>query len=272
MKRIGFIALTLFIFCQAAFGWGRVGHAAIAKVAENHLTPKAKQIIDEYLDGESIVKYASYADKYKSTLLIDLGFDPVGWDRVTTYPHTSEANEACEPFKGINDNGRYVKNCMHFIEKMAEELKDHKNLSDSLRFHNIVMIVHFVGDMHCPEHIRYYPDDMSIGKYPVTFNGVETTMHKVWDSQLIAALYPSNDHNEVAESIDKCSKKEIRKITAGGPYDWAAASAKVSKPVHTTPEGAVLESSYAEDHRQLVESQLRNAGYRLAKILNKVLK
>ena len=272
MKRIGFIVLAMSICCQAAFGWGRVGHAAIAKVAENHLTPKAKQIIDEYLDGESIVKYASYADKYKSTLLIDLGFDPVGWERVTTYPHTSEANEACEPFRGINDNGRYVKNCMHFIEKMAEELKDHKNLSDSLRFHNIVMIVHFVGDMHCPEHIRYYPDDMSIGKYPVTFNGVETTMHKVWDSQIIAALYPSNDHNEVAESIDKCSKKEIRKIAAGGPYDWAAASAKVSKPVHATPEGAVLESSYAEDHRQLAESQLRNAGYRLAKILNKVLK
>ena len=109
--------------------------------------------------------------------------------------------------------------------------------------------------------------DNPVGSYVRTFNVPEG-----WDSQLIAALYPSNDHNEVAESIDKCSKKEIRKIAAGGPYDWAAASAKVSRPVHATPEGAVLESSYAEDHRQLAESQLRNAGYRLAKILNKVLK
>ena len=179
MKKIIFISLALIMCSQAAFGWGRIGHATIAKIAEDHLTVKAKRIIDEYLDGESIVKYASYADKEKNNLLIDVGFDPVGTSRVTTYPHTFEADLDCVPFKGINDNGRFVKNCAHFIDKMAEELKDHKNMSDSLRFHNIVMIVHFIGDMHCPEHIRYYPEDMSIGKYDVTFEGKTTTMHKI---------------------------------------------------------------------------------------------
>ncbi len=271
MKKIIFICLALMIFSQASFGWGRVGHATIAKIAENHLTPKAKKIIDEYLEGESIVKYASYADKYKSKLLIDLGFDPTDADRVITYPHTFEADQDGVPFNGINDNGRYVKNCVHYIEKMAAELKDHKNLSDSLRFHNIVMIVHFVGDMHCPEHIRYYPDDMSIGKYDVTFNGEKTTLHKVWDSQLIAALH-TGDHNDVSARIDNCSKKEIARIAAGTPYDWAADCAKVSRPVHGTPEGAVLTTEYAEMNRKTAENQLRKAGYRLAKVLNKVLK
>ena len=69
MKRVFSIAITLLVCCQAAFGWGRVGHATIATVAEDHLTPEAKAIIEEYLKGESIVKYASYADKYKNQLL-----------------------------------------------------------------------------------------------------------------------------------------------------------------------------------------------------------
>ena len=271
MKKIILVSLTLLFITQVSFGWGRVGHATIAKIAENHLSPKAKKIIDEYLDGESITKYASYADHHKSKLLIDVGFEPNNAERIVTYPHTFESNQDCVPFKGINDNGRFVKNCMHYIEKMAAELKDHKNLSDSLRFHNIVMIVHFVGDMHCPEHIRYYPDDMSTGKYEVTFNGTKTTMHKLWDSQLIAALH-TGDHNDVAARIDNCSKKEIAAISAGMTYDWAADCARISKPVHATPEGAVLTQEYAEMNRQIAETQLRNAGYRLAKILNKVLK
>lgn len=271
MKKVIFISLALLFFSQVSFGWGRVGHATIAKIAEDHLTPKAQKIIDEYLDGESIVKYASYADKYKSKLLIDLGFDPTDAERVITYPHTFESDQNCVPFKGINDNGRYVKNCVHYIEKMAAELKKHKNLSDSLRFHNIVMIVHFVGDMHCPEHIRYYPDDMSIGKYDITYDGNKTTMHKIWDSQLIATLH-DGDQNDVASRIDNCSKKEIAKITAGAPYDWAADCATVSKPVHEVQEGAVLTTEYAEQNREIIENQLRKAGYRLAKVLNKVLK
>ena len=271
MKKIIFIALALIMCSQAAFGWGRVGHATIAKIAEDHLTPKARQIIDEYLDGESIVKYASYADKEKNNLLIDVGFDPKGTSRVTTYPHTFEADLDCNPFSGINDNGRFVKNCVHFIDKMANELKGHKKMSDSLRFHNIVMIVHFVGDMHCPEHIRYYPEDMSIGKYDVTFEGKKTTMHKIWDSQLIAALH-TGDQNDVAARIDNCTRKEISRITAGNTYDWAADCAKTSKSVHDVPEGAVLDAAYAEQNRAIVEQQLRKAGYRLAKVLNKVLK
>ena len=228
MKRIFSIAITLIVCCHASFGWGRVGHATIATIAEDHLTPEAKAIVADYLKGDSMAKYASYADKYKTQLLVDIGFDPTEGSRVTTYPHTFEADMKAVPFEGINDNGRFVKNCVHFINKMADELKDHKNLSDSLRFHHIVMITHFVGDMHCPEHIRYYPDDMSIGKYDITYDGQKTTMHKIWDSGVIATVHPEKTPREVADAIDNCSKKEIAKIAAGTTYDWAADCAETS--------------------------------------------
>ena len=56
MKRLlliaAFAALTS---AQGAFAWGRLGHAAVARLAEQHLTKKAKANLDKLLDGRSIV-------------------------------------------------------------------------------------------------------------------------------------------------------------------------------------------------------------------------
>ena len=46
---------------NTSFAWGRLAHATVAKIAENHLSKKAKKQITTYLDGKSIVYYASYA-------------------------------------------------------------------------------------------------------------------------------------------------------------------------------------------------------------------
>ena len=51
MKRFLLTLLCAVVLTTPAFGWGRLGHTTIAKVAEDHLTPKAKRQIDKYLDG-----------------------------------------------------------------------------------------------------------------------------------------------------------------------------------------------------------------------------
>ena len=73
MKRILTLLCAVVLVVSSASAWGRLGHATVAKIAENHLTKKAKKQITEYLHGESIVKWASYADDAKPELLIDLG-------------------------------------------------------------------------------------------------------------------------------------------------------------------------------------------------------
>lgn len=267
MKRILIITIAMLAICQSSFAWGRLGHATIAKIAEDHLTPKAKKFITEYLNGESIVAYSVYADEFKNDLLVDVGFEPNNGKRVTTYPHTFEVNSECKPFRGINDNGRYVKNCIHFIDKLAAELKDHKDMSDSLRFHHIMMITHFVADMHCPQHIRYNPEDMTIGSYQVSYNGKPVKYHKLWDTDIITTLHPWG-FSDLAYLLDTYTTAQIKAVTAGDTYDWAEESAICSKPAHQVKAGAKLTNRFAIDNRNLVESQIRKAGYRLAKVLN----
>lgn len=272
MKRLFTLMLVAVVAVGSVSAWGRLGHATVAKIAENHLTKKAKKQITEYLHGESIVKWASYADDSKPELLVDLGFEPTNTKRLITYPHTFEANSDCTPYCDIRKGDVYVKNCIYYIEKMAEELKNNAaEMSDSVRVASIALIVHFVGDMHCPEHIRY-PEDQTIGYYPVYFGKEKIRYHTLWDTPIIATRHPWG-FSDTAALLDTYNKEQIASVTAGTPYDWGYDSAKASKKVHEVKEGAQLDKRlYMNEYTPLAESQIRKAGYRLAALLNDIFR
>ena len=46
---------ALVLFSNSAFGWGKMGHDAIAYIAECNLTPKAKKTIEKILGHSSPV-------------------------------------------------------------------------------------------------------------------------------------------------------------------------------------------------------------------------
>lgn len=272
MKKIIILSLLATMICGTSYGWGRRAHATVAKIAENHLTPKSKRLLDKYLDGKSIVYYASYADEYKPELLVELDFDPSNAKRKVTFPHTFEANEDCSVFRGIRKGDKYVKNCIAFSEQYAAELKaNHRTMNDSLRMLSIAMLVHWLGDMHCPEHIRY-PDDQTIGNYMITYGNRKMRYHSLWDSTLIGQLHPWG-YGDCAELIDIYSKREIKQMTAGDLYDWGKDAATVSRPVHAHKAGEVIDTrEYVNKYGKLAEMQICKAGYRLAKLLNDIFK
>jgi hypothetical protein len=62
MKKILLAILLCAVMTGAAWAWDNRGHATIARIAERHLTPRAKANIEKYLDGQSFVYYASWMD------------------------------------------------------------------------------------------------------------------------------------------------------------------------------------------------------------------
>lgn len=263
------VTVTALFISLSAFAWGRVGHATVACIAENHLTPATQKAIAEILDGHSIVEYASFADEYKSAPLLqwDYGVDFKDDKRVNSFPHTFEADMNFKPFRGVNDDGRYVKNCIPFIIDFAKELEDYRNLDEQTRFVRLVMVVHWLGDMHCPGHIRYNPEDMTIGYYDIIFRGKALRYHTYWDDICITDRWPWS-FSDLAHIFDRADKEEYESIVAGDPYDWGYDTAKCSWPVHSVKEGEKLTGAWLLEQKPLVSSQLTKAGYRLAHLLN----
>ena len=269
MRRYSILLIIALFVCSSAYGWGRREHAAVAKIAEDHLSPKAKEMLHKYMHRRSLVYYSCYADDYQP-LYIDLGWQPSNYRRMAMFPHTYCVDENCKPPHYIRKGDEYVKNCLYFIETWAKELKDnHKKMNDSVRLTHLALIVHAVGDMHCPVHIRY-PGDTSLGVYKVMYGKKQMDFHRLWDAGLVGGVNPWS-YTDLARVIDTASDGEVAEWCRGDVYDWGEDAARTAIPLRQYKPNEVIDpSKFKRDNLETAELLLRKAGYRLAKVLNDI--
>ena len=257
MKRnLLLLAAALVLCCNSAFGWGKMGHDAIAYIAECHLTPKAKKTIERYLNT-SIVHYASWMDAYRFE-------EP--------YAHTSLWHTAW-----VDENNNYDPtrkadgNAIKGIEDTMELLRDYKSLNDSTVVVSIKYLVHLVGDMHCPTHVKY----PGIKGFNIYVDGRKLNYHGVWDSYVLDCNVRWSAI-EFQHILDRCSKREIREITAGTVRDWFRDCAVYCRQIYdlAQPEQHFKSPDVWEDFLNpalpIAERQILYAGYRLAALLNEL--
>lgn len=84
-------------------------------------------------------------------------------------------------------------------------------------------------------------------------------------------IWKNMSADEIAAKIDDASARTRRKVTEGDLITWANDVAKDNVMVYrwNLPDTAVLREDTVEISTDLTNLQLRNAGYRLAFLLNK---
>lgn len=271
MKRLLLLTMLALLVCSTGYGWGRREHATVAQIAENHLTPKAKKLITKYLGGRSMVYYSCYADDYQP-LYIDLGWQPSNYRRMAMFPHTFGVDENCRPPRTIRQGDKYIKNTLYYIDTWSKELaKSHRTMDDSTRLVRLALIIHAVGDMHCPVHIRY-PDDATLGVYKVQYGGKPIDYHRLWDANLVGK-YNMWSYTTLARQYDFYTKQQAAEATKGDVYAWGEDAARRSLPARQYKKGAKIDrAAFMREFTPLAEEQICRAGYRLAKLLNDTFK
>jgi len=270
-----------------AYGWGKTGHSTIAMVAESHLSDAAKAALKEYV-GVPLAGIASDADTFRSVWTMDLGFVPsnpedarVAWLKdfdfstplnISPWSHSITVNEKFVSYPTDNLKGKYINNIAYYVQMLSEELsKNAKSMDPYERYKAIALITHFIGDMHCPVHIVYLPTNTAKGHIDVKFKGKTLSLHKIWDSSVINEY--SSSFVDMATLVDTASEEEISQLVKGNVFDWAGECGRKCWDANVKyHDGDVLPGTFAADNRELLFSQLRNAGYRLAKVLNEIFK
>ena len=264
---LGATVLCATLLAVNASAWGRMGHATVVKIAQDHLTKKTAKKVNEIMHGQPLVAYASYADEYRSDL--DKAYSPA-WAYGVPHAHTFEVDGEGQPFDTLfhPQTGRKITNAVYFADHCLQELARAKELTEQERWYALVMVAHLIGDIHCPAHVRYADKHDDIAKFPVVFKGVRDNYHHVWDEGMVVSVFPYS-FSDIAEICDDCSREGIEEICRGNVYDWGAQVAKACRETRrSVKEGDSLDRVWARDHAELSRTQLRNAGYRLAHALN----
>ncbi len=274
------------------YPWGPDGHRIVAVIAEQRLTPGAREKIRKLLlDGKySIADIASCADTIRSnrtpaedmcrTLAGDVPSTNGLWHYIDIpVPTKAKSLDAFCP-EG---------NCVTAkIKNFSETLRTSKD--DAARRQALLFLVHLVGDIHQPLHAAERGCDKGGNSEHVNFTidskeESNVALHHVWDSSeldllkkhenltddrvfagiLMAAIKPAEAMKWARATPDQMAwesyKLAVTRAYRGIPFQDFCDNKKPA-PIVTD-----LTPAYENDGTKVVRQQLMKAGVRLAAIL-----
>ena len=277
------LLLALPFSVQEAFAWGGWGHRLITYTAEQHLDPAVKAKIEKYL-GSSMVDHCSWMDEIRKPVRNKKHPEHeyhMAWAHTLAWHMiTADKNLQLSDERAYNNDGDLLPN----LKVCIENLKNHRNLTDSAVVVNLKCVIHMVEDMHCPCHIYYteFPDcfrkpgvKYRWDLFPIMYEGEKSTYHKLWDGLSILELYPKygEEYAPFRAKLDKLSSEQRAKMCEGTPDDWALETAKDCRIIYewAKPNDS-LDRKFILKHRKLTIQQYHRSAYRLAHILNETMK
>lgn len=254
MKRL-IVLVWCLAACGTAFGWGQKGHDVTAAVAEKHLTRKAAKKVRAVLDGQSPVYWSNWMDNASHT---------PQYAATKTWHYLDVDEGQTIETAPRNPDGDVLTAVEQLVERLSSgELTPEEEALD------LKMLIHLVGDMHCPMHLGHL-SDLGGNRVPVTVFGRSSNLHAAWDTTLPESAHKWS-YTEWQEQIDRLTDDEVMFVEAGLPRDWALETWTLCGEIYgATPEGSSISYDYVARYAPVVELQFLRGGYRLARLLNEI--
>ena len=254
MKKLLLSCLTLAATLNL-FAWGQKGHDVTAYIAEQHLTPEAAAALDRVLGGRSLVYYANWMDNASNT--------PAYAYSKTWHYFNIDAGETFES-QPRNPNG----DLLTAINGIVKRIKKGK-LSPEEEFDQLRMLIHLVGDLHCPMHAGH-ATDRGGNQVPVLYFSRQTNLHSVWDTSLVESAH-NWSYTEWQQQIDRIPAEEAAAMQQGSFEEWFCETAAITGSIYeATPAGTKVSYDYINAMTPIIEQQFLRGGLRLAAVLNKL--
>jgi hypothetical protein len=297
-------------FCLPAFPWGDQGHQTIAAVAYQHLSPNAKQKVDQILAGEDITVAAVWPDKIRGGIHPGpLANTPEGKSFNSRFKHNSLWHFVDLPLAstkyGKNQDFISDDDVVHALGHCIDVLEGKS--SDMSKREALRWVLHLAGDTHQPMHAAsgyFLFDDQNDphlfikpadilnqhiksnddkGANRLRYTATEK-LHHYWDTVLVGNIVGGN--GDLKARIETVLSQSHFKNTGGyrkWPANWITASAHVARQAYDgidfqekKPDGSdwFISIQFPPDYKQkqvlVAADQLAKAAFNLAALLNKI--
>lgn len=261
------LAVVLFA-SQSASAWSGKGHAVVGYIADCNLTPKARKMCQKYL-GNTLSYHASWMDKVRYT---DAYHHTARWHSVGVkdgefMPSNLTGSKARYDTPMQKDDYGAAK-----LEQLQKQLRSYRTLSDSTVAVNLKFIIHIVGDLHCPGHI-FYADQSQ--QYRIKIGGKSTHFHSCIDRSY-SRYHKGVAPGEFYDSYCRLTKREIKALCKGDMESWIRENESLYRECYRIlPPGVEYDDLPAESLlrlQEITDRLHRDAGYRLAHIINEIFR
>jgi nuclease S1 len=229
--------LTVSLAAPPAYGWGCKGHQTVALIAEKHLTPEARQLIDKLLSENPI---DSTLKRWCGNANPDLMVDASTWpDDVRNERHNGPWHYIDIPrgkHKGSLEEYCGGDGCVtRAIEDQRAILKDksaeHLKRAEALRY-----LIHFVGDLHQPLHtinngdnggncvpVRYLHHEPLLNPLHADREDYSPNLHQIWDTEIVEREMEVSNPHRYADELDEKFRNEVAAWESAGIHvdNWA---------------------------------------------------
>ncbi|MCW8807027.1 MAG: S1/P1 nuclease [Rhodanobacter sp.] len=261
------IALLAALVVAPALAWGPLGHSVVAELAQQHLSPSAETEVEQLLAPEhtrSLADIANWADQVQD--------DPARaslWAQTRSqhYINFHAANCDYVPPRDCRGGRCVVAGLQYYVNILSDRRQPSAARREALKF-----VVHLVADIHQPLHAGYR-NDKGGNTYQVQFDGQGTNLHKVWDSALLNTR--DLDWQTYARRLDTPVPVSLPLpiVPLDNPYaQWAEESCRITAATGFYPADHKISQAYVHAELPVAERRLRQAGRRLAGVLNLALR
>jgi hypothetical protein len=294
-----------------AVAWGCKGHQTVALIAERHLTPEARQLVEKLLEENPIDPQVK---RYCGSSIHDLLADGSTWpDDVRNERNNGTWHYIDIPRGAPRHPLEEYCGAQGCVTKAISEqwavLKDShaepRKRAEALRY-----VVHFVADLHMPLHASTN-NDLGGNCVPVHYlrrgphqshDSFSPNLHAIWDTAILERDMEGADPAEFADYLEQSFSSELEQWQKAGihiegwtweSHDLAESVAYAELQPKVPVEAPVSVHSCADDNHvgerlfqmqltanqayqdaaaAVVEKRLAQAGVRLAMILNDAAK
>lgn len=306
LRRWSLPFLSALLLSQPAVAWNAAGHRLVASIAWDNLTPEvrseASKLLRAHLDYDRWLRKVGEDDPDQmafieaSTWSDEIRHDSRFYDAAT--------DEPTMPIAGFPDTERHRN--WHYINRPLEELAHQakqvassglldkqlvflakilrrSGVPDAERSYALPWLIHLVGDAHQPLHVSVRLD--ADGKWDKLGNGLtvmnpfnpkkpRSTLHAFWDD----LPGPSSLRGDSLETAKRALVAIHPRPRHGGSSDqWIDESWRIARDngypdVSNKDEIPTISEAFYENSREIARRRVVEAGYRLADLLNSILK
>ncbi|CAJ2678446.1 unnamed protein product [Trifolium pratense] len=255
-------------------GWGKDGHYAVCKIAEEFLSEDAlfavNQLLPDSAQGD-LASVCSWPDEIRYNY-------HYRWSSALHYIDTPDFKCNYQYCRDCHDSYGHKDRCVTgAIHNYTMQLRlANADASSELKYNlteALMFLSHFVGDVHQPLHVGF-TGDLGGNTITVRWYRRKTNLHHVWDNMIIESALKKFYDSDLSDIWlnDTSSWEHCAHNYTACPDRYASESISLACKFaykNATP-GSTLEDEYFLSRLPIVEKRLAQGGVRLAAILNRI--